>query len=201
MEYSENFEDIYQTYQPGIYRYLSRLAGTEDAKDLTQEVFIKIHRGFKDFRGDSRLSTWIYRIAGNVLKDWWKRPQYKRECSADIGQKDCFITGREDEHPLTGHKPFAPDELIIRQEMNQCYRNYITRLPEDLRKVYILSDLEGQSARDVSAALQITVENVKIRLHRARTRLYNDLRKGCIVGHDHRGDIICEERCPGVKNV
>ncbi|MGB5850259.1 MAG: sigma-70 family RNA polymerase sigma factor [Ignavibacteriaceae bacterium] len=63
------FNRIFKEYQPKILRYLTRLTGRYEAEDLSQEVFIKVESGLKNFRGESKLSTWIYRIATNTAVD------------------------------------------------------------------------------------------------------------------------------------
>ena len=63
------FQQVYETYQARILRYLIRLVGAEEAEDLTQEVFVKVHQRLKTFRGDAQLSTWLYRIATNAAID------------------------------------------------------------------------------------------------------------------------------------
>jgi RNA polymerase sigma-70 factor (ECF subfamily) len=68
------FQHIYSAFRPKIHRYLARLTGADEADDLTQEVFIKVSRGLKGFRGESKLSSWIYRIATNAALDHLRRP-------------------------------------------------------------------------------------------------------------------------------
>jgi len=67
--FTEDFNAIHASYLPRISRYLARLVGQSEAEDLTQEVFVRVSRGLPDFRGDAKLSTWIYRIATNVATD------------------------------------------------------------------------------------------------------------------------------------
>jgi RNA polymerase sigma-70 factor (ECF subfamily) len=64
--FAEDFETIHASYRPRISRYLERLVGQSEAEDLTREVFVRVSRGLPDFRGEAKLSTWIYRIATNV---------------------------------------------------------------------------------------------------------------------------------------
>lgn len=63
------FNDIYTEYRPKILRYLQRLAGESEAEDIAQEVFLRVHKSLPGFRGESKLSTWIYRIATNAFLD------------------------------------------------------------------------------------------------------------------------------------
>lgn len=72
------FQDIHETFQPKIHRYLNGLVGNHDAEDLTQEVFLKVGRALKEFRGKSQLSTWIYRIATNAALDKMCTPSLKK---------------------------------------------------------------------------------------------------------------------------
>ncbi|MBI3786920.1 MAG: sigma-70 family RNA polymerase sigma factor [Ignavibacteriales bacterium] len=73
-----NFQDLHHTFRPRILRYMRRLVGEEEAEDLTQEVFLKVSQSLSDFKGKSRLSTWIYRIAANAAVDRLRMPSYKR---------------------------------------------------------------------------------------------------------------------------
>jgi RNA polymerase sigma-70 factor (ECF subfamily) len=68
------FQKIYDTYQPKILRYLTRMVGESDAEDLTQDVFVKVNKALGDFRGESKVSTWLYRIATNVAMDRMRSP-------------------------------------------------------------------------------------------------------------------------------
>jgi len=71
------FQQIFNEYQPRILRYLTRLTGIYEAEDLTQEVFIKLESGLKNFKGESKLSNWIYRIATNSAIDRMRSPSFK----------------------------------------------------------------------------------------------------------------------------
>jgi DNA-directed RNA polymerase specialized sigma24 family protein len=72
------FQKVYEAFQPKILRYLKRLAGEEEAEDLTQDVFVKVSRSLGGFRGEAKLSTWLYRIATNAVLDRMRSPSYKR---------------------------------------------------------------------------------------------------------------------------
>ena len=88
-EYELKFQHIYAAFQPKIHRYLARLAGVDEADDLTQEVFMKVGQGLKDFRGESKLSTWIYRIATNHALDHLRNRSLRqtRKCRQSIRKK------------------------------------------------------------------------------------------------------------------
>jgi RNA polymerase sigma factor (sigma-70 family) len=80
------FEQIYAVFQPKIHRFLIRMVGVYEAEDLTQEVFVNVSQALNAFRGESELSTWIYRIATNAAFDRMRSPSYQRslqKCSAN----------------------------------------------------------------------------------------------------------------------
>ena len=72
------FQKIYDAFQPKIVRYLARLVGEGEAEDLTQEVFFKVNQALENFRGESKLSTWLYRIATNAALDRLRSPSFQR---------------------------------------------------------------------------------------------------------------------------
>jgi RNA polymerase sigma-70 factor, ECF subfamily len=186
---SENkleFQHIYNTFQPKIHRYLARMTGADEADDLTQEVFIKVSRGLKDFRGDSKLSSWIYRIATNTALDHLRRP------SRITAETSSIDTEREDEPVrLRGEVSFI-DRQLIRKEMNACIRNVVKQLPQDYRTVIVLGELEEFRNNEIAEILQVSLETVKIRLHRARKQLKKELENLCCFYRDERNVLSCD---------
>jgi len=93
-------EEIYDTFKPKILRYLKRLVGEHEAEDLTQEVFTKIGEALKDFRGDSQISTWIYRIATNAALDRLRSSSFQQmtqealSIDSEGGEEDKYIQFR-----------------------------------------------------------------------------------------------------------
>jgi len=71
------FQIIHDTFRPKIYRYLSRMVGEHEAEDLTQEVFVKVNQGLGNFKGESKLTTWLYRIATNAAIDRLRSPSFQ----------------------------------------------------------------------------------------------------------------------------
>jgi RNA polymerase sigma-70 factor (ECF subfamily) len=181
------FQSIDDRFRPKILRYLTRLAGEREAEDLTQIVMLKISARLPGFRGDSSLATWIYRIATNAAIDRLRSPQ--------IGAAGCQAF--EDEGlTLEVAAPSAESEAI-RGEMNACIHGFIERLPESYRAVMVLSELEGFKNAEIAAILGVSLDTVKIRLHRARERLRRDLDAGCSFYRDTRDELACD-RIPAV---
>ena len=173
-----DFPKIYETFQPKILRYLSHFIGDNEAEDLTQETFVKVHRSLENFRGDSQLSTWIYRIATNTAMDRLRSPSFhcvdQASMSDELGEAKIFDGLSFSE----GQKPPIEKELI-RDEMNDCIRGYIEQLPEDYRAVLVLSEYEGVKNNEIAEILGVTLDTVKIRLHRAKEKLKKELESHC----------------------
>lgn len=176
-----SFEQVYAEYAPRIRRYLARLAGDHEALDLTQETFVRVHQGLAAFRGDSSLSTWIYRIATNAALDRLRK---------------ATATGAELDDDAVADSSPPTDEQAARREMSACVQEFVDRLPAGYRSVLVLSDLEELSDREIAEVLGISVEAAKIRLHRARARLRVELERGCVVSRDERDELYCERDEP-----
>ncbi len=186
---SSNFQQIDKAFRLKILRYLTHLVGEFEAEDLTQEVFIKILRNLNNFRGESQLSTWIYKIATNVAMDAMRSPVRL--------QKIQFIdfpdikSSTETHLELPENSPSA-ELRLIRKQMNACIRGYIDGLPENYRTVLVLSDLEGLNVSDTAAVLGISLHTAKIRLHRARAKLKKELETHCNFYRDEQNELACD---------
>lgn len=193
-------QKLYNEFKPKIFRYLKRLAGEYDAEDLTQDVFIKVSNALKSFRGESKISTWIYRIATNAALDRLRSPSAKR--TAPKGPRDMTTPVKIDigGYDNRGEKNSSPDEVLIRKEMNDCIRNFIERLPADYRTVLVLSELEELKNIQIADILGISLETVKIRLHRARIKLRKELETHCSFYRDERNDLACDLKA-ALKNL
>ena len=146
------FQKVYDDFHPKILRYLAHLAGEQEAEDLTQETFVKIHQGLKNFRGESQLSTWIYRIATNTALDRLRSPSFQRITDeTEIADK---VISTEEKKPLI-------EKQLIRDEMNECIRGYIEKLPESYRTVLVLSEREGLRNNEIAKILGVTLDTVK----------------------------------------
>ena len=182
------FQHIYDAFQPKIHRYLARLAGADESDDLEQEVFMKVGRGLKDFRSESKLSTWIYRIATNAALDHLRSRSLKQiEVSSMDSEKE-----EEGKYIPLQRKMSSIDLQLIRKEMNACIRNVIKKLPEDYSTVIVLSELEELGNREIAGVLQVSLDSAKIRLHRARAKLKKELETICCFYHDERGVLSCD---------
>jgi len=191
MSDQKDFPGIYLEHYPKIVGYLRRLVGEAEAEDVAQEVFVKISRSLDTFRGESRLSTWIYRIATNTAMDHLRKPSAKYstlygESATDDGEyrEDDFIV---DNAPLH-------DTLLIRKDMNECIRGLVNDLPENYRAVLVLVDLEGFTNAEAGDVLGLSLDTVKIRLHRARLQLKKSMDHTCHLYRDGRNELSCDRK-------
>lgn len=170
------FESIHAAYRAKIRDYLSFVAGEQDADDLTQEVFIKISRALGTFRGDSKLSTWIYRIATNTALDKLRNSSRPAMSHWQAFDESEVIEAKE---VWTGDEPPSIEQQLLHRERTDCFLQYVRHLPPNYRTVVVLSELEGMANNEIAEVLGLSLDVVKIRLHRGRARLLQQLRENC----------------------
>jgi len=195
MHNQSEFREIYQEFQPKIRQYLSRMLGDQTAEDIAQEVFAKVSRSLDSFRGRSSFSTWIYRIATNAALDKLRSPSFKRSSEHTPLEDSAGIVDR---NVWTGQAGSTVDQEVIRKEMSECVREFVDRLPPDYGTVLILSELEGLKNREIADILEISLDNVKVRLHRARARLKIELDSGCSFYQSEQGTLACDRKPVGI---
>jgi RNA polymerase sigma-70 factor (ECF subfamily) len=185
------FIKIYHDYYQKIIQYLSRIVGPNDAEDIAQDVFDKISRNLGEFRGESKLSTWIYRIATNTVIDRFRSAAYKHSTQHSAFEEASDL---EVQSVWTAHEHPATDQTVIRQEMSECVIEFIDTLPRNDKTVIVLSELEGLANKEIADILEISLDNVKIRLHRARTKLKAALNGGCDFYHSEQNVFACDRK-------
>lgn len=170
------FQEIYTTFQPKVLRYLMHLVGKHDAEDLTQEVFVKIDQRLKTFRGEAQLSTWVYRVATNAALDRLRSTSFRQESQTD-SLDDSNDAACEDIRSV--EEVFSFEQQLMRQEMHQCFGSFVRDLPANYRTVVVLSELEEMTNKEIAEILNLSLDTVKIRLHRGRSRLLRELKSHC----------------------
>ena len=188
------FSAIYDEFHEKLTHYLERMVGKNNAEDLAQEVFMKINKGLKNFKGESSLSTWVYRIATNAALDMLKS-RALRESKDKISLNTCLEEAEpEDTCILIEEKSLSAEREAVRNEMNECIREFVDKLPENYRTVIILSEIKDLKNQEVADILGINLDAVKIRLHRARARLKTEFEAGCDFYHDKDGELACDRK-------
>lgn len=163
------FEGLVREQTPILLRVARRLLHSEDeARDAVQDAFVAAFRALPNFRGESRLGTWLYRIAVNAALARLRA----RTGAAEVSLDAWLPRFAEDGHPAEPADPWpAADTGPERREVRERVRQAIDRLPETHRTVLILRDIEEMSTDEAAQALGITPGAVKVRLHRARQAL------------------------------
>jgi RNA polymerase sigma-70 factor (ECF subfamily) len=152
------FGELVDRYKDLVYGMISRMTvDRSQVDDLAQEVFLKIHRGLPYFRGEARLSTWIYRIVANVCAQARSRP--RREVPLDPGS---------DRPPID---PGAADAAFGDLELRDRLDKAIAQLPEQYAFLIAAHHLRGVQYEALAEALDIPLGTVKTHLHRAKRRL------------------------------
>ena len=165
------FEEVLKRYEVKVYN-LTRgmLRHDDDAQDALQDTFLSVFKNIGRFKGDSSLSTWIYRIAVNSAL--MKKRKGRRE------EKHVAIEEYMPEFDDTGHRVAvvpdwhpAVDRLLLNKELGAMLRQWIAELAPEYRTVFLLRDQEELANEEVAAILGLSVAAVKSRLHRARMYL------------------------------
>ncbi|TDT61185.1 RNA polymerase sigma factor [Fonticella tunisiensis] len=160
-------EELFILYEKKIYNLcFYTLKNSEDAMDAAQEACLKIYKSIDRFKGESKLSTWIYRITYNTCMDYIKK---KKNCT-------CF-----DDVPEQSLSVEKVESLIENRELRQDIKRCIMALNDDFRTIILLRDINGLSYQEISDVLGIQVGTVKSRLSRAREALKAELIKCGII--------------------
>jgi len=181
----EGFDRLYRDHVDLIYRYAHRLCGeTESAKDLVQETFLNAYQGLKDFRGEAKVSTWLYTIASRACIRMRRKRKGEPEHELSIEE---FVPTSEGEFrlqiPMGG---LSPEEAFQNKELREALDQAIDKLPRKYRMALVLRDMEGLSAKEVGTIMGVNERAVKSRLHRARLFVRRELSARGITEHDNQ---------------
>lgn len=171
---TKDFDTLYRDHVDLVYRYAHRLCGEmESAKDLVQETFLSAYRGFNRFRGDARISTWLYTIASRacIRMRRKRKGQPERELSLD----ELVPTSDGEFHLQIPVDGLTPEEALENKELREALDQAIQKLPSKYRMTLVLRDMEGLSAKEVGIVMGVNERAVKSRLHRARLFVRREL--------------------------
>jgi RNA polymerase sigma-70 factor (ECF subfamily) len=160
------FEELVMTYQHRVFGVALRMLGNRaEAEEVAQEAFVRAHRALGDFRGDAKLSTWLFAITSRLCLN--------RLAS---GERRLVRQGEDALLRLSDAGP-RPDAALERRELETALGRAIAELPEDRRIVVMLRDLEGLSYEEIAEVLELELGTVRSRLHRARADLKEKLER------------------------
>lgn len=166
------FLELLQAYQERVFKLLFRMLGRRDeAEDMAQEVFVQVFKAVGTFRGDSKLSTWIYRIAVNLCKNrikYLSRRKTEAQDTYDSGEDRSDHAGARG---VTSGDVSRPDHLIEGYELEKFVGRALLAMDPDFREILVLRDVEDLSYEELSQITGLPDGTVKSRLHRARAML------------------------------
>ena len=172
---ADAFGAIVDEYQKNVYNLALRMTGNpEDAQDMSQEDFIKAFNSLESFRGDSKLSVWLYRIVSNVGLDFLR----SRKRRQTVSLKTWTTEGRNLRAGKYRNLSAMPEEELNRRLTQEAVRKGLLSLPEDQREILLLREIEGLSYDEIAQALGLEAGTVKSRIFRARKRLCAQLVSG-----------------------
>ena len=155
------FEALFRKYQTPIFNLVTRMVRGEDAYDLTQDVFLKAYKSLKTFRGDSKFSTWLFTIARHTCLNHLRHKNVIEEDS---------LEGSQEEHP--GNEPIDANMDVSRlcetRELQRAVDKTLATLPSEARLLLILRDFEQLSYEEICQVTELSLVNVKSKIHRAR---------------------------------
>lgn len=172
------FDEMVSRYWDRIYAMVNQLLrNSQDAEEVTQDAFIRAHRGLVNFRGESAFSTWLYQIATNLARNrywyWWRR---KRDKSVSLDAP----FGADNDLTLADVIPAeveTPDDITVTQEFVDRIGLGMQRLSVKHREILVLRNVKNMSYEEIAAVLGISIGTVKSRIARARESLRSKLGK------------------------
>ena len=166
------FEQFIREHQENVYRIVFSVVGNEqDAQDVAQEVFIKIYLSISSFRGNSALSTWVYRIAYNTALDHHKKQRRRpvvRSMDTDEDLETLYLKSAKDG---------SPEERFSEEQIRKDISDALAMLPDEQRQVVMLRDVYGFSYEQITVMTGLKSGTLKSRLSRGRSGVKNILIK------------------------
>lgn len=169
------FDRLVEERSGEVYALLYRLTeDAEEARDLTQETFLRVFQSIDRFRGDADLKTWIYRIAINQARNRWRFwRRRRRDSTVSLDAQDSQDAQRLGSRLQSG--AINPEQETLAHEREAVLRQALRTLGRSYRETVILRDVEGLSYEEIAATLSISIGTVKSRLARGRLELRRKL--------------------------
>jgi RNA polymerase sigma-70 factor (ECF subfamily) len=168
------FEEIFQIYHRRIYNAVYGMLGDpDDAQDVTQDVFMRLHDALPTLRADEAFSTYLYRIALNLCRDRARRKKRVRFQSIDTPRTDEEGSSEPMDFPDLGR---LPEDQITNDELQRRVREAVGTLSNDHKSVIVMHHFQGMEVNDIAQILKVPTGTVKSRLARGRDQLHRKLR-------------------------
>ena len=178
-EYREaNYKLLFDRYHDQIYRFFRRKGlGREDCRDLTQDVFVSVHRGLTELRDHAKFHSWLFRIAKNIFTNEIERRQAKKREGRVLSLEEKPGTSKKrDVLTMKGADPkTSPMEALLEKERRAKVASAIENLPPQMKRCVQLRINKGLSIAEIAEVMRISANTVKAHLHQARTVLKEDV--------------------------
>jgi len=181
---------LYAAYGDKIRRYIRSMTRDRDeADDLTQETFLRVHRALNSLEERDAVVAWLYRIATRVCYDRFRQSSGRPFVETFVAEPDepARVPWSDADDPRL-------DKALERSEMSHCVREYLDGLSHDYRTAIILHDLEGVTNPQIAEMLGISLDAVKIHVYRARRKLQDALSGDCDFYFNDDGIFVCEPK-------
>jgi RNA polymerase sigma-70 factor (ECF subfamily) len=174
-----NFRLLFERFHQPVKNFFATRVSTEDAFDLTQETFVALYTGLDSFRGDSELSTWLFRIARNTRYQWFRRRRARQGVEhRNPGTDRRRQTARDVVDPQS-----SPGEQVEQEQNLRLLREALETLPEKMRECLRYRIYDELSYREIADRMGVSIQTVKAHLYQAREKLKKLLRRR-FVGFD-----------------
>ncbi len=171
------FKELFDAYSSLVYNVALRmLQDRQDAEDVTQDVFLKAYKSLRHFRGESQVSTWLYRITVNLSLNFQRARKHRQQLFIPKAAEDSDPT--EGDHQLSGSGGPTDENPSIKleeRETGRIVQEAINSLPDQQRVASMLYHYEGLSYGEIAKVMDVTVASVESRLHRAKITLAKEL--------------------------
>jgi len=168
---AESFNELILRWERPIYVLAYRTIGREeDARDVCQETFLRAFRALPGFRGQAKFSSWLYRIALNLCRDWMRRERRAPTVQAPEGVDllDLAVAGEPSE---------SIEDMVVRKDLARAVERVMARLPEEQRTAIVLKEFHGLTFREIADVVGCPLSTVKTRLYQGLSVLRRELAK------------------------
>jgi RNA polymerase sigma-70 factor (ECF subfamily) len=171
----ERFADLVDRYAKRLYNFGLRMCGdARDAEDMVQDTFLNVYKYLDGFRGETKFKNWLYRVAASACLKKKRRSKFAPD--RELSLEEFLPTEGEALPTEVPRWACEPLENLLNRELNATLRKKILSLPEKYRVVLVLRDIEGFSTAETEKILGLSQSNIKVRLHRARLYLREQLK-------------------------
>jgi RNA polymerase sigma-70 factor, ECF subfamily len=170
--YEDSFQKLVETHQDMIFRVCyGFVKNADDAEDLTQEVFIQVFKNINSFRGESGISTWMYRIAVNKSINFLRQQKVRKI----FGPISNLLTGHENQ--VSSGQSKTPEQILVHKQTEDALNKAIDSLPENQRTAFILHKYDDLPQQKIAEIMDISVSAVESLIFRAKSNLQQKLSK------------------------